>query len=230
MPDVWARSWRFATSTTTDCDKAAQRYPDAKKFYDFRDLFDEMSGQIDAVTVSTADHTHAPAAVRAMKEGKAVFCQKPLTHSLWEARRMAEVARETKVATQMGNQGTASKVLRRSAAMVQAGVLGPVHEIHAWTNRPIWPQGGPRPESKPVPKNLHWNAVAGARAERDYADGYPPFAWRGSGILEPARRRHGLPHDEHAFHGARPARPGVGDGRDLGPQQAKLSELVDHSV
>ena len=159
--------------------KAAERFPDAKKFYDFRDLFDEMSGQIDAVTVSTPDHTHAAAAIRAMKEGKAVYCQKPLTHSFWEARRMAEVARETKVATQMGNQGTAGSGLRKSAAIVQAGTLGPVHEVHVWTNRPIWPQGGPRPESKPVPKNLHWNLWLGPAAKRDYADGYAPFAWRG---------------------------------------------------
>ncbi len=100
---------------------AAQRFPNAKKFYDFRELFDEMSGQIDAVTVSTPDHTHAPAAIRAMKEGKAVYCQKPLTHSIWEARRMGEVARETKVVTQMGNQGTSLSGLRRSAAIVQAG-------------------------------------------------------------------------------------------------------------
>ena len=159
--------------------KAAERFPDAKKFYDFRDLFDEMSGQIDAVTVSTPDHTHAPAAIRAMKEGKAVYCQKPLTHSIWEARRMAEVARETKVATQMGNQGTAGSGLRKSAAIVQAGTLGPVHEVHVWTNRPIWPQGGPRPETKPVPKNVHWNLWLGPAAKRDYGDGYHPFAWRG---------------------------------------------------
>jgi predicted dehydrogenase len=159
--------------------KAAERFPDAKRFYDFRDLFDKMSGQIDAVTVSTPDHTHAVAAIRAMKEGKAVFCQKPLTHSLWEARRVAQVARETKAATQMGNQGTATKVLRKSAAMVQAGLLGPVHEVHVWTNRPIWPQGGPRPESKPVPASLHWDEWLGPAPRRDYADGYHPFAWRG---------------------------------------------------
>ena len=159
--------------------KAAQRFPEAEKFYDFRDLFDKMSGKIDAVTVSTPDHTHAAATIRAMKEGKAVFCQKPLTHSLWEARRVAQVARETKVATQMGNQGTASRVLRKSAAMVQAGLLGPVHEVHAWTNRPIWPQGGPRPESKPVPPGLHWDEWLGPAPRRDYAEGYHPFAWRG---------------------------------------------------
>ncbi len=159
--------------------KAAERFPNAKKFHDFRELFDEMAGKFDAVTVSTPDHTHAPAAVRAMKEGLAVFCQKPLTHSLWEARRMGEVAREMKVVTQMGNQGTAQSGLRRSAAIVQAGALGPVSEVHVWTNRPIWPQGIARPESKPVPKDLHWNLWLGSAPKRDYAEGYAPFAWRG---------------------------------------------------
>jgi predicted dehydrogenase len=114
-----------------------------------------------------------------MKEGKAVFCQKPLSRSIWEARRMADVAAEMKVATQMGNQGTAGSVLRRSAAIIQAGALGPVQEVHVWTNRPIWPQGGSRPESKPVPKNLHWQAWLGPAPNREYGDGYAPFAWRG---------------------------------------------------
>ncbi len=159
--------------------KAAERFPDAKRFYDFREMFDEMAGKIDAVTVSTPDHLHAVASVRAMREGKAVYCQKPLTHSIWEARRMGEIAREMKVATQMGNQGTAQAGLRRSAAVVQAGALGPVHEVHVWTNRPIWPQGGTRPESKPVPKNLHWNLWLGPAPKRDFAEGYAPFAWRG---------------------------------------------------
>jgi predicted dehydrogenase len=159
--------------------KAAERFPDAKKFHDFRELFDEMSGKIDAATVSTPDHTHAQAAVRAMREGKGVYCQKPLAHSLWEARRMGDVAREMKVATQMGNQGTAGSGLRRSAAIVQAGALGPVREVHVWTNRPIWPQGIARPQSKPVPKDLHWNLWLGSAPKRDYADGYRPTNWRG---------------------------------------------------
>ena len=124
MPGVWANIVAICDVDDDRLAAAAQRFPNAKKFYDFRELFDEMSGQIDAVTVSTPDHTHAPAAVRAMKEGKAVYCQKPLTHSLWEARRMAEVAREMKVVTQMGNQGTAGSGLRRSAAIVQAGAAG----------------------------------------------------------------------------------------------------------
>ncbi len=160
-------------------DKAAQRFPNAKKYNDFRKMFDEMAASIDAVTVSTPDHTHAVAAIRAMKEKKACFTQKPLTHSLWEARRMAEVAREMKVATQMGNQGTAGGGLRKAAAVVQAGALGPVSEVHVWTNRPIWPQGGPRPAAKEAPKNLHWELWLGPAPEIAYGDGYHPFAWRG---------------------------------------------------
>ncbi len=160
-------------------DKAAQRFPEAKKYNDFRKMFDEMAGSIDAVTVSTPDHTHAVAAIRAMKEKKACFTQKPLTHSLWEARRMADVAREMKVATQMGNQGTAGGGLRKAAAIAQSGVLGPVSEVHVWTNRPIWPQGGPRPAAKDAPQNLHWDLWLGPAPETAYGDGYHPFAWRG---------------------------------------------------
>ena len=212
--------------------KAAQRFPDAKKFYDFRDLFDEMSGQIDAVTVSTPDHTHAPAAIRAMKEGKAVFCQKPLTHSLWEARRMAEVAREMKVATQMGNQGTAESGLRRSAAIIQAGTLG----SGAGNSRLDEPadlaarryRGR---KSKPVPKNLHWNLWLGPAAEARLRRRLSSVRLaRLVGFWHRCAGRHGLSHDEHAVHGARPARSGVGDGRDLRSQQRELSQVVDHSV
>ena len=108
-------------------------------------MLDEMGSSIDAVTVSTPDHTHAPAALMAMRMGKHCFCQKPLTHSIYEARLMAQVAREKKVATQMGNQCTAFAGLRKAAAIVKSGVLGPVKEVHVWTNRPIWPQGGERP-------------------------------------------------------------------------------------
>src|SRR5437762_3129323 len=104
-------------------------------------MLEEMDKQIDAVTVSTPDHTHAPASILAMKMGKAVYCQKPLTHTVYEARLMRETAEKMKVATQMGNQGTAEDGLRRAVEIIRAGVLGPVHEMHVWTNRPIWPQG-----------------------------------------------------------------------------------------
>jgi predicted dehydrogenase len=162
-------------------DEAAKRFPDAKKFYDFRELFDEMSAQIDAVTVSTPDHMHAVVTARALREGKAVHCQKPMTHSIGEARRIADIAREAKVVTQMGNQGTAGSGLRRSAAIVQSGALGRVSEVHVWTDRPghYWNQGLPRPAASPVPKNMHWNLWLGPAPRRDFADCYYPKIWRG---------------------------------------------------
>jgi predicted dehydrogenase len=158
---------------------AAQKYPGAKTFNDFRKMFDAIGNSIDAVTVSTPDHVHAVASAMAMRLGKHCFTQKPLTHTLFEARRLGEIARETKVATQMGNQGTASSGLRKAAALVRAGVIGTVKEVHVWTNRPIWPQGGPRPKEAPVPSQLHWDLWLGPMAERPYGSGYHPFAWRG---------------------------------------------------
>ncbi|MBI1900340.1 MAG: Gfo/Idh/MocA family oxidoreductase [Planctomycetia bacterium] len=160
-------------------DKAAKFFPNAKKFNDYRKMYDEMHRSIDAVTVSTPDHNHAAASIMGMKLGKHCFCQKPLTHSLYEARRMGEVAREMKVATQMGNQGTAGATLRRAAAVVKSGVLGKITEVHVWTNRPIWPQGGPRPAEATVPDYVHWDLWLGPAPERPYGNGYHPFAWRG---------------------------------------------------
>jgi predicted dehydrogenase len=160
-------------------DKAAEKYPKAKKFTDFRTMLEEMSQSIDAVTVSTPDHTHAAAAALAMRLGKHCFCQKPLTHTLHEARTLGEIAREKKVATMMGNQGTAGGSLRKAAALVKAGILGTVKEVHVWTNRPIWPQGGERPATAEVPSALKWDLWLGPMAERPYGVGYHPFAWRG---------------------------------------------------
>lgn len=160
-------------------DKAAQKYPNARKYNDYRKMLDEMGKSIDAVTVSTPDHHHALAAAMAMHLGKHCFCQKPLTHTLYEARRLGEIARQKRVATQMGNQGTADSSMRHSAALVRAGAVGTVKEVHIWTNRPIWPQGGPRPQPSPIPANLHWDLWLGPAPERPYGDGYHPFAWRG---------------------------------------------------
>lgn len=159
--------------------QAAAKYPNAKKYNDFRKMLDEMGKSIDAVTVSTPDHCHAVAAAMAMKMGKHTFCQKPLTHSLWEARQLAKIARDEGVATQMGNQGTADPGRRKSVAMIRKGVLGNVKEIHVWTNRPIWPQGIPRPEPSAVPAGVHWDLWLGPAPERPYAKGYHNFAWRG---------------------------------------------------
>ena len=155
------------------------RFPKAKTFTDFRKLLDEMGKSIDAVTVSTPDHTHAPAALMAMRMGKHCFCQKPMTHTIYEARLMAKVAREMKVATQMGNQYTADPYLRKAAAVVKAGALGTVKEVHVWTNRPVWAQGGNRPKSIECPPHVKWDTWLGPAPVRPYGLGYHPFAWRG---------------------------------------------------
>ena len=125
---------------------AAKRWPKAKKYVDYRKMLEEMGKSIDAVTVSTPDHSHAPAAALAMRMKKHAFVQKPLTHSIYEARLLADLARQNKVATEMGNQGTAMSTLRKSAALLRAGVVGKPKEVHVWSNRPVWPQGarGPR--------------------------------------------------------------------------------------
>ncbi len=163
--------------------KAADRpgFQKAKKYTDFRKMLEEMGKEFDAVTVSTPDHTHAAAASMAMRMGKHCFTQKPLTHTIAEARKLGELAVENKVATQMGNQGTANNALRLGAAAIQAGVIGNVKEVHVFTNRPIWPQGIDRPDkSDPVPSHLHWEEWLGPAKFRPYVQGiYHPFAWRG---------------------------------------------------
>ncbi|HVX11673.1 MAG TPA: Gfo/Idh/MocA family oxidoreductase [Pirellulales bacterium] len=158
---------------------AGKKFEGAKKYNDFRKMLDEMGSNIDAVTVSTPDHCHAVVAAMAMSLGKHCFCQKPLTHSIWEARRLGDIAREKKVATQMGNQGTSYDPLRRAAAIIQSGALGKVTEVHVWTNRPIWAQGGNRPETDEVPSYLHWEEWLGPAAYRPFGKGYHPFSWRG---------------------------------------------------
>ncbi|HWA99684.1 MAG TPA: Gfo/Idh/MocA family oxidoreductase [Pirellulales bacterium] len=171
-----------------DCDedrlgKKAEKFPEAKKYFDFRKMFDELGKSIDAVTVSTPDHTHAVASMMALRSGKHVYCQKPLTHSVYEARLLRETAAKMKVATQMGNQGTANDGLRTAVEVVQSGAIGPVREVHVWTNRPIWPQAPDvmaRPtETPPVPENLHWDEFLGPAPYRPYSPAYHPFKWRG---------------------------------------------------
>lgn len=161
-------------------DKAKKRFPKAKVFFDYRKMLEETGMTIDAVTVSTPDHTHAPASVMAMRLGKHCFCQKPMTHTLQEARLMGEIAREKKLATQMGNQGTADSSLREAAAVIKAGACGAVKEVHVWTNRPVWPQGLDRPtEIEPIPATLHWDEWLGCAPDRPYSKVYHPFKWRG---------------------------------------------------
>jgi predicted dehydrogenase len=159
-----------------------KKYPDAKQYKDFREMLREEEKNIDAVTVSTPDHVHAPAALMAMRMGKPVYCQKPLTHTVHEARLMAQVAKEKKLATQMGNQGHSDDGLRRNVELVRAGVIGKVREAHVWTDRPIWPQGLQRPEGEdPVPPTLDWDLWLGPAQPRPFKgkQTYVPFNWRG---------------------------------------------------
>ena len=171
-------------------DRKAKQFPKAKRFNDFRKMFDAMGKEIDAITVSTADHCHAVVAMMGIKNGKHVYCQKPLTHYVGEARALREAANEHKVATQMGNQGTAENGLREAVEVVQAGGIGNVSEVHVWTNRPIWPQAPrivDRPMGEdPVPSHLHWDEWLGPSPYRPYVKDsgefrnvYQPFNWRG---------------------------------------------------
>jgi predicted dehydrogenase len=159
---------------------AQQACPNAKFFQDFRKMLEQMRSQIDAVVVSTPDHTHAVAAAMAIRMGKHVYCEKPLTRTIWEARMLRDLARRYKVATQMGNQGTASNELRQGVEVIQSGVLGKVTEIHVWSNRPVWPQGIARPkEEMVIPDGLNWELWLGPAPKRPYHEAYHPFKWRG---------------------------------------------------
>lgn len=160
--------------------KALKAFPDAAKFNDYREMLDKMGDKIDAVTVSTPDHSHAPASIMAMRMGKHCFCQKPLTWSVAEARLMRETAAQYNVATQMGNQGTSHDGLREAVELIRAGGIGDVKEVHVWTNRPVWAQGTGRPSETPdCPKHIHWNLFLGPAPERPYHPAYHPFEWRG---------------------------------------------------
>jgi predicted dehydrogenase len=158
-----------------------ERYPMAKLYQDYREMLEKMEKEIDAVVVSAPDHVHAPAAIVAMNQGKHCFAQKPLTHSVYEARQMREIARAKGVATQMGNQGSAANGLRRAVEVIQAGVIGKPQELHVWSNRPVWPQGLHRPASvDAVPEHLDWNLWLGPAPFRTFKAGvYHAFNWRG---------------------------------------------------
>ena len=172
-----------------------KKYPNAKFYKDFRKML-EQEKTLDAVIVSTPDHMHAMAAATAIRMGKHVYCQKPLTQTVYEARLLRKLAKQYKVATQMGNQGSAEDGLRRAVEVIQAGLIGPVRQVYVWTNRPIWPQGMDRPSgADPVPATLDWDGWIGPAAMRPYKAEWPsaqassgrrrrsavyqPFVWRG---------------------------------------------------
>lgn len=155
------------------------QYRGCKAYSDFRELL-EKEKDVDAVVVGTTDHLHAAVSVAAMKKGKHVFCQKPMAHDVWEARRMAEVARETGVATQVAVGNAASEDTRRLCEWVWSGVIGPVRQVHNWSSRPFWPQGLDRPqETPPIPDGLDWDLWLGPAPERPFHPAYLPFVWRG---------------------------------------------------
>jgi GFO/IDH/MocA oxidoreductase family protein len=162
-------------------DGARKEHPNAKFYQDWRDMLEKEEKNIDAVTVSIPDHSHAIVASAAIKMGKHVYCQKPLTQTVYEARYLRKLAKDYKVVTQMGNQGSSEDGLRRAVEVVQAGVIGPVKQIHVWTNRPIWPQGITRPPGEdPVPQNFNWDLWLGPAPQRPFKqDVYHPFKWRG---------------------------------------------------
>lgn len=158
-----------------------KRYPKARRYHDFRVML-EKERWLDAVTISTPDHTHAVAALMAMDRGLHVFCQKPLTHSVEEARLLRLMARRKGVVTQMGNQGTSMEGVRRASEIVRAGVIGEVEAVHVWTNRPSgwWKQGMERPtEIQAIPSHFRWDLWLGPRAYLPYHKDYTHFAWRG---------------------------------------------------
>jgi len=162
-------------------DRNAGQFPAAKLYTDFRKMF-ETQKDIDAVMVATPDHNHAPVTMMALKLGKHVFCQKPLTHSVHEALEVAKAAKAAGVATQMGNQGQAGEGARLICEYIWAGAIGKVREIHSWSNRrpDISPRGIPRPaDTPPVPPHLNWDLWLGPAPQRPYHPCYHPFAWRG---------------------------------------------------
>ncbi len=160
---------------------ARREVPRARFYADWREMFDKENKNIDAVVVSTPDHSHAVVASAAMRLGKHVYCQKPLVQTVYEARYLRQLAKESAVVTQMGNQGSSEEGLRRAVEVIQDGVIGAVRQVHAWTNRPIWPQGLVRPAGgDAVPPNLKWNLWLGPASPRPYKKQlYHPFNWRG---------------------------------------------------
>jgi predicted dehydrogenase len=160
--------------------KSVFDFPKATFVKDFRNLFDKEQKHFDAVSVSTPDHNHAIQALAAMQLGKHVFVQKPLTHDIYEARILTEAAKKYRVVTQMGNQGASGDGVRQLMEWYSAGLLGDVHTVYCWTNRPVWPQGIAWPDKKAaVPTELDWDLWLGTAPYKDYVDKLVPFNWRG---------------------------------------------------
>lgn len=160
--------------------KSKENFPEAAYFKDYREMLDKEHKNIDAVSVSTPDHNHAIQTLAAMELGKHVYVQKPLTHDIYEARMLTEAAVKYKVVTQMGNQGASGDGVRQLIDWYNAGIVGDIHTVYCWTNRPVWPQGivWPVKSAKP-PKTLDWDLWLGTAPKKDYIDKLVPFNWRG---------------------------------------------------
>ncbi|MCM4162067.1 MULTISPECIES: Gfo/Idh/MocA family protein [unclassified Arenibacter] len=160
--------------------KSVELFPKAKLYADFREMLDKEKG-IDAVTISTPDHVHGPAAAYAMERGVHVYVQKPMTHNIREARMLTEMARSKKIVTQMGNQGGSNPLLGMVQKWVDSGVMGKISKVQVWTNRPVWPQGGafPKPDPSAKPKDLNWDLWLGPSEFKPYTPNLHPFGWRG---------------------------------------------------
>ncbi|MBP1596719.1 MAG: oxidoreductase domain protein [Acidobacteria bacterium] len=190
-----ATSENIVALCDVDDSRAAEtykRFPDAPRFRDFRQMLDKEGKNIDAVIVATPDHMHAIAAMWCMERGKHVYVQKPLVRSVWEARQLRAAAMKYQVATQMGNQGYSNEGTRQCAEIIWNGDIGSVTEVHAWSDRPLWPQGLTEiPPEDPVPPTLDWDLWLGIAEKRPYTAGgktepdrwggffYQPFNWRG---------------------------------------------------
>ncbi|MCD8166650.1 MAG: Gfo/Idh/MocA family oxidoreductase [Bacteroides sp.] len=165
--------WKYSANTFS-------KYPNAKRYYDYRKMFDELGKSADAVMIATADHTHAIIAAEAMTLGKHVYCEKPLTHSVYESRLLTRLADKHKIATQMGNQGASGEGVRKVCEWIWNGEIGEVTRVEAFTDRPIWPQGLNRPEkAERPPRTLDWDAFLGPARYRHYNSIYTPWNWRG---------------------------------------------------
>ena len=176
--------------------KAAKKWPKARQYRDYRVMLDQEK-TIDAVTVTIPDHQHAPAAMRAIQRGKHVYCQKPLTHQISEARALTLAARKYKVATQMGNQGHCNDSIRKLCEMIWSGVIGPIREVHCWTDRPYWYQGLTRPrQTDPVPDTLDWDLWVGPAAMRPYVNLWPASIYAGT---QQSKYAHMHPHVYHDY-------------------------------
>jgi predicted dehydrogenase len=160
--------------------KSRERFPKARYYKDYREMLEKEGKNIDAVSVSTPDHTHAVATLAAMQLGKHVYVQKPLTHDIYEARMLTQAAKKYKVVTQMGNQGASGNGVRKMMEWYRAGAIGDATEIYCWTNRPIWPQGFGKPTTKDeIPKELDWKLWLGPNEWEEYHKEFVPFNWRG---------------------------------------------------